>query len=133
MPYQLFSPTEGFGIRRAQARLAAEADTSPYSSMSDRFSPWAFRRLRRLTLLEGCGSQKDDETTNVVYCAVCDNDDIPTETAQSGREPEKGGGPSLSVGYPRRRRGCVGRAEPLRGSGCKGEGLPRQRSSAAAV
>jgi hypothetical protein len=29
-------------------------------------------------------------------------------------ESERGGGPSLSVGYPRRRRGCVGRAPRLR-------------------
>ena len=35
----------------------------------------------------------------------------------------RGGGPPLSVG-------SVGRAEPLRYVLCKGEGLPRERSSA---
>ena len=38
-------------ISRAQARFAAEADTSLNSSMRDEFSPCAFRRFPRLALL----------------------------------------------------------------------------------
>jgi hypothetical protein len=38
-------------ISHAQARFAAEAETSVNSSMVAGSSPWAFRRLPRLTLL----------------------------------------------------------------------------------
>ena len=57
------------------------------------------------------------------YCAVRNIGDTSTGTAQSGGEPERGGGPPRSVG-------SVGRVEPLRYVLCKREGLPRERSSA---
>jgi hypothetical protein len=56
------------------------------------------------------------------YCAVRKIGDSPSRTAQSGGESNEGRRP-LSVG-------SVGRAEPLPRVLCKGEGLPRERSSA---
>ena len=63
--------------------------------------------------------------------------DIAHGTAQAGGESEEGHhvpppadvrrwGPPLSVGYPRPRRGCAGRAEHLRRALCKCEGLPSE-------
>jgi hypothetical protein len=45
------------------------------------------------------------------YCAAHILDDSSVETAQPGGSPRRGGGPPLSVGYPRRALGCAGRVE----------------------
>ena len=47
----------------------------------------------------------------------------PPAPQSPGESPRRAGGPPLSVG-------SVGRAEPLPRVLCKGEGLPRERSSA---
>jgi hypothetical protein len=61
---------------------------------------------------------KDLKTTMIyTYVLTGRGETLPTVQSKphSPRgESERGGGPSLSVGYPRRRRGCVGRAPRLR-------------------
>jgi hypothetical protein len=57
---------------------------------------------------------------------------VQTKPHSPRGESERGGGPSLSVRYPRRRRGCAGRAARLRCFPCKRGGLPRERSGAGA-
>jgi hypothetical protein len=64
------------------------------------------------------------EVTVTVRCAKYAT--IPPGPHSPGESPRRGGGPPLSVG-------SVGRAEPLPRVLCKGEGLPRERSSAGTV
>jgi hypothetical protein len=65
----------------------------------------------------------EERISRSTYCAVRKIGDTPTRPHSPGESPTRGGGPPLSVG-------SVGRAEPLRCTLCKGEGLPRERSSA---
>jgi hypothetical protein len=117
----------GSGPRRqAETPLAL----GPWRSGSEMKGGLCASRFSGNAVLGDPGGSRTQNSRLTVRCAKWAT--VRRGPHNPGESPRRGGGPPLSVGYPSRvpRDGCVGRAEPLPRVLCKGEGLPRERSSA---